>query len=581
MSAKILQLISEGIQKKDRRSEVQKLVEKWEKFGLLHGLSGYHKSNMAVMLENQAADVHKSLVKEAQATATLNEATTMAGGSVEGFASVAFPLVRRVFGNAIANKIVSVQPISQPFGLIFFLDFVYNTSRLNATADNSVYGGGVVGRDIANSGILVDDTGTIRYGERGFYGLNNGYSSATGTLTGLVPTELADPFEIDSSAMTDLERTYIGDDPDLPSGTWATVLEVDLTEDQYNVLTGDNLVAIKAGLTGSVGTLSGSTQVRRLTTVTNSAGVKKIRFVFHATASFNTLSGSAGDGTTVYIEYPRKDAWTSADGLGAIVGTTAWELENQEEIPEINLKINQISVQTETKKFKAKWTQEAEQDLNAFHGVNAQVELTSVLSDVLEMEVDNELLARVVSGAKAGIYYWSRSPGKFVDKETGGDISDTTSPPDFTGNVQEWYMTLLERISDLSSVIYRKTLKGGANFIVCNPDVAPILEMVRGFAANVVHDEETGSAGWESVGSLNRKWEVFVTPHIRRNLILVGRKGAGFLESGFVYSPYVPLQTFPILYDPESFTPRTGIMTRFAAKMVQPHYYGLVVVQDL
>ena len=186
-----------------------------------------------------------------------------------------------------------------------------------------------------------------------------------------------------------------------------------------------------------------------------------------------------------------------------------------------------------------------------------------------------------MQGATEGPLYWSRRPGKFVNVETGTDITVSNGAPDFTGSVSEWYETLLETINDLSARIHRKTLRGGANFLVCSPEVAAILEFTSGFRASTSADEDKGSWGAMQVGSLSKKMDIFVDPYFLRNVLLVGRKGNSFLESGYVYAPYVPLQVTPTIFGTEDFVPRKGVMTRYGKKMVQPAHYGIVICQDL
>ena len=169
----------------------------------------------------------------------------------------------------------------------------------------------------------------------------------------------------------------------------------------------------------------------------------------------------------------------------------------------------------------------------------------------------------------------------FVNKSTGAELGATSAAPDFTGTVSEWYETLIETINDVSAQIHRKTLRGGANFLVCGPEVANILEFTSGFRASVTHDDATGSVGAVQVGSINKKWDLHVDPYFPRNAILVGRKGGSFLESGYVYAPYVPLQTTPTIFGPEDFVPRKGVMTRYGKKMVRPEFYGKVYVAGL
>ena len=164
------------------------------------------------------------------------------------------------------------------------------------------------------------------------------------------------------------------------------------------------------------------------------------------------------------------------------------------------------------------------------------------------MEIDRELLADLVNGATAATYYWSRSPGLFVNRVTGAELGASSAAPDFTGTVSEWYETLIETINDVSAQIHLKTLRGGANYIVCSPEVANILEFTSGYRANVTADADKGTIGAVKVGSLSRKFDIIVDPYFPRNAILVGRKGGSFLESGYVYAPYVPLQTTPTIF---------------------------------
>jgi hypothetical protein len=280
------------------------------------------------------------------------------------------------------------------------------------------------------------------------------------------------------------------------------------------------------------------------------------------------------------ISWPIKDGFRNGEAIGSIRGVAPWALENSGKIPEIDIKVDSMAVTAMTKKLKAKWTPELAQDLNAYHNLDAEVELTSVLSEHIALEIDQEILEDLVKGQTGGMLHWSRQPGRFLNRESGKDVT-TSLYPDFTGTVSEWYETLLESVNDLSARIHRKTLRGGANFVVTSPEVAGIMEFTAGFRADAVVDEEKGSWGAVKVGSLSRKMDVYVDPYFPRNLILAGRRGSSFLESGFVYAPYVPLQVTPTIFGTEDFVPRKGVMTRYAKAMVRPDMYGLVVVHDL
>jgi hypothetical protein len=554
---------------------------------------------MARLLENQA----KQLLKEA--------ASTMSGGDVEGFAAVAFPIVRRVFGGLIANDLVSVQPMSLPSGLIFFLDFTFGAAKLENDAGESLYGGGVVGSALTGGVDLSSEAAT---GIGQFYNLTNGYSSPTGTddialnaagviqLSGGIDAGGVAIFEPGAPASqggwtADQCNTLLRFDPDLASGSAFCVATVDLSDgslttgDLFNF---DNLVA----LTVAPSEIDGNFLVRRLTSNSSSADGTEtatqstVQCVFVSSGTF-TSDGvddpfvlaaqlkAAVDGAAVQFDYPIRDNFEAGDATGAVVGTTSWGLENTEEIPEINLQVDSVSVTAMTKKLKAKWTPELGQDLNAYHNLDAEVELTSILSEQIALEIDREIVEDLIKGATGATYYWSRSPGLFVDKVTGAEVGAGAAAPDFTGTVSEWYETLLETINDVSAQIHRKTLRGGANFIVTSPEVASILEMTSGFRANVTVEGPKGTAGPQNVGSLNKRLDVHVDPYFPRNLVLVGRRGGSFLESGYVYAPYVPLQVTPTIFGVEDFVPRKGVMTRYAKKMVRPDMYGLVICRGL
>jgi hypothetical protein len=286
------------------------------------------------------------------------------------------------------------------------------------------------------------------------------------------------------------------------------------------------------------------------------------------------------------LSYPLVDNFNAGPrAIGSVVGAAEWGLENDGNIPEININVDSIAVTAVTKKLKAKWTPELGQDLNAYHNLDAEVELTNVLSEHIALELDQEILNDLINGATASTYYWSRRPGKFLNRETGLQISTSANESllgaDFTGTVSEWYETLLETINDVSAQIHRKTLRGGANFIVVSPEAANLLEFTAGFKAKVTHDDDKGTTGAVNVGSLSGKLEVYVDPYFPRNVVLVGRKGSSFLESGYVYAPYVPLQVTPTIFGPEDFVPRKGVMTRYAKKMVRPDMYGLVIISDM
>jgi len=349
----------------------------------------------------------------------------------------------------------------------------------------------------------------------------------------------------------------------------------------------DNLGAFNlTSPTEFTGVTSGAKQIRRLTQQTGSGESADVQFVIFGadstSAGVDIEAGTLAVPTTgISLTFPIRDNIVASNAIGTVVGTSLWGLEGSEEIPEIDIKVDSVAVTAQTKKLKAKWTPELGQDLNAYHNLDAEVELTGILSEQIALEIDREILADLVNGATASTQYWSRSPGLFVNRTTGAEIGAGVTAPDFTGTVSEWYETLIETINDVSAQIHRKTLRGGANFVVCGPEVANIMEFTSGFRASVTADDETGSVGAIKTGALSKKFDVIVDPYFLRNVILVGRRGSSFLESGYVYAPYVPLQTTPTIFGPEDFVPRKGVMTRYAKKMVRPDMYGLVVIRGL
>ena len=570
---------------RNMQQEGAALLNKWSQTGLLEGLSDEtQKSSMARLLENQAREL-------------LRESNTMAGGDVEGFAAVAFPIVRRVFAGLIANDLVSVQPMSLPSGLIFFLDFKFSDDKPNnrlGQTDESIYGQGIVGSQVTG-GVTLDNA-TL---DQQPYAFGAAYSSPTASIANNETlTVQAVTLNLSSSTHAigqGFANTELHFDPDLlqeQEGEYALKITVNISDiesavtfpasgvSKFNRNQLSQLVLPLADMSSSV-----LTQVRRLTKL-NPANKDQVELVYYgdarAATAINaldtfTISASVGGAAS----FPIVDQLKAQGGLGAVAGTANWALENEGNIPEIDIKVDSIAITATTKKLKAKWTPELGQDLNAYHNLDAEVELTSILSEQIALEIDREILSDLVNGATAGTFYWARSPGLFVNRLTGAEVGANTAAPDFTGTVSEWYETLIETINDVSAQIHRKTLRGGANFCVVSPEVANILEFTAGFRANVTADADKGEIGAVKVGSLNRKFDVIVDPYFPRNAILVGRKGSSFLESGYVYAPYVPLQTTPTIFGPDDFVPRKGVMTRYGKKMVRPDMYGLVIVRGL
>ena len=488
----IIEKLTEGVVNRDMKKEGHALLNKWAATGLLEGLDTQNKrQTMARLLENQAKDL-------------LRESSSMAAGNVEGFASVAFPIVRRVFAGLIANDLVSVQPMSLPSGLIFFLDFKFSDAkggttgmspRSGQTKDDSIYGQGVVGSEITG-GVNLTSANL----DKQPYGFGSAYSSPTGSIpVNSIDSEVAwtiilngfttahainetgfDPKSIDYDA--DLLNEHSGKYLLQISCLWS---ELEVTGYKLNRRQVSQIVL-------PISTIDGKsfTQVRRLTSLSKDG--LTVTFTYLASAQLTDAAVDGDLANTVAGSYPTMDNLEVSSALGSIKGGEFWGLENEANIPEIDIKVDSIAITAVTKKLKAKWTPELGQDLNAYHNLDAEVELTSILSEQIALEIDREILSDLVNGATAGTFYWSRSPGLFVNRETGAEIGSGVNAPDFTGTVSEWYETLIETINDISAQIHRKTLRGGANFVVCSPEVANILEFTSGFRANVTADADKG-----------------------------------------------------------------------------------------
>ena len=457
----------------------------------------------------------------------------------------------------------------------------------------------------------------------GFYNLVNAFSHPTGSLT-IVDEGSQQPGSLDDgdiaeavdgsvtalttagvavSALSEAQKKSIRFDPDILSGTQTDlvgVLVLKITAAQMADINTEMLGACEIFDDAAPDTLGGATVVRRLTERGYRGtdglivdGTKAQHISFYVTAPTGTTI-AVQDSGALTLKFPLVDQFDNGGATpGSVVGASPWGLEgasnaagsfagvSRDVIPEIDIKVDSVAVTAMTKKLKAKWSPELGQDLNAYHNLDAEVELTSILSEQIALEIDREIVNDLIKGATAGTYYWSRSPGLFVDRLTGAELGATSAAPDFTGTVSEWYETLIETINDVSARIHVKTLRGGANFLVTSPEVANILEFTAGFRASVTADSDRGTAGAVNVGSVSKKFDVYVDPYFPRNVVLVGRKGGSFLESGYVYAPYVPLQVTPTIFGVEDFVPRKGVMTRYAKKMVRPDMYGLVICRGL
>jgi hypothetical protein len=514
------------------------LKTKWTKTGLLEGLKERDQHAMSVLLENQA----KQLLDEATATGT-------AGGSEE-WSGVALPLVRRIFGDIASKEFVSVQPMNLPSGLIFYLDFKYGTTAGGKTDTQSLFGGN-------GTSTFDGDFGRTKAAVNGLYGEGRyGYSINEDTVTsGLSYTS-----------------------PGSSSATWAEVgydgaLSASIAAGEiFKVEVTDGLDATLAGAT-----VDG--EAVRSFVVSGSNIVANIN-QFHAKAGNNFVffvSGSASAAVSVGsikfsvvpADYARGDF--EQNSFTTPGPATADDLQ----IPEIDLELRSEAIVAKTRKLKAVWTPELAQDLNAYHSIDAEAELTSMLSDYISLEIDLEILDMLKANALT-TDYWSATVGE--ELVNGTWVAGTNA---LAYQKNTWFQTLGVKLNKVSNKIHQLTLRGGANFIVASPDVCTILESIPGFVVTSEKDSMKFAAGVTQVGALSSRYTVYKNPYMTSNEILLGYRGNNFLETGAVYAPYVPLIMTPLVYDPQNFTPRRGVMTRYAKKLVRPEYYGKIYIKDL
>jgi hypothetical protein len=514
-------------------ASTRKLVSKWEPTGLLEGLKGDSDvSGMAVLLENQA----KQLIDEASQVGT--------SANSEQWSGVALPLVRRIFAELSSQEFVSVQHMNLPSGLIFYLDFKYGSTQQGGklhAIDSDLHG---------NTSASGDPTGGFYGGGKWGYSINDKqFSVAVVTSATASVADVRHDTGLSGSAAAGTLRKITFDSgelsrPDLEGARAWAVTGSDNTEvasfyPAYTTVDGANVSMIVAG--------------------TVSASRDTVNIWYHQQPTDQT----------------RGDFEASREGIA--------EGANPEEanagIAEVDIQMKSVSITAKTRKLKAVWTPELAQDLNAYHAVDAEAELTAMLSEYVSMEIDMEIIDMLKVNASAKTENWSAKVGFEYDSSLNAYTQESGESNAYQKG--QWYQTLGHKCQSVSNAIHKKTLRGGANFMVVSPEVATILEVIPGFATDSDADVTKSYAmGVQKIGSLTNRFNVYKNPYLQDDQILLGFRGAQFLETGAVYAPYVPMIMTPVVYDPTNFTPRRGVMTRYAKKMVRPEFYGLVNVAD-
>ena len=540
---KVNNILAESAGFNKRMSEETKgVVSKWVKTGLLEGLSSdFEKSGMATLLENQA----KQLVSEASATGQ--------SANSEEWAGVALPLVRRIFSEIAAKEFVSVQPMNLPSGLVFYLDFKYGTGQPGFTTGS--------GKD-SQSDSVFGVTETAGQATGGLYGAGRFGYTINDVPTSVISTKATAPTAtaMVTASLTAADFNY--DTAWSSSEATAGVLFQTLTFSTASFVTPD-LDGVRAFSIEGTNILE---YYPEFTTINSNDA--QLKFVVRVTS----LTGA----TDALIKYHKQPTDITRGDFEQTAAGFAVNPETDLGIPELNVELRSIPIVAKTRKLKAQWTPEFAQDLNAYHSIDAEAELTSMLSEYISQEIDLEILDMLQQNALTE-GHWSARIGfqwngsNFVDAATNGQA--------YTQGT--WFSTFGTVLQRVSNQIHTKTMRGGANFMVVSPDVATVLESIPGFVSNGTGEAMQFAMGVSQVGSFANRYTVYKNPYMQSNVVLMGFKGSQFLETGAVYAPYIPLIMTPLVYDPKNFQPRKGVMTRYAKEMIRGEFYGKVFVHGL
>lgn len=584
----------------DNQKQVRKAInERWERLGFTKGLEGYMKANISSLFENQAA----SMLKEA----------TDASNSGQ-FQTVVFPLIRRVFSRLLANEIVSVQAMNLPVGKLFYILPVTSERKWEGSLED----GTLTGSHYGLMGIERQNVNTDEM-EKRYYSpdetVNYNAEGETPDVVRFFKKSLYDLFYNDglfdnSKGKIHIKVGNINPVRILPNGSviTANTSDVKLAFDgsvRNIIVSIDGFSSTNAGrLTGPDGNeMDTESFLASLKVVT-----KDIIPSVDGTASFDKFEsvhfrcvtqqygkgivqyGSICDAQgKIYIELDftkptmgdkkTDDGWIGID-KEAIQGKNlqdlfrvAWaqydSLELETEIGEVSFQLSEVTVAVTERKLRATWSPELSQDVAAFQNIDAEAELTAILSEQIAAELDREIL---------------RDMRKAAPWQLKWDYNGWTRMNGFSTNYtqKDWNQTLMTKINQISQQIHKATLRGGANYVVVSTEISAVLNDLEYFHVSDASAEQiTYSMGIEKIGSLNGRYQVYVDPYSPAHSLIMGHKGDSLLDTGYIYAPYVPMQLTPVIYSPNNFAPVRGIMTRYAKKLVNNRYYGSIVCVGL
>ena len=538
---------------KNMQSDAARLASKWERTGLLEGLGNeVHKNNMSMILENQA----KQLVVETNAT-NQGGANFTAGQGAQ-WAGVALPLVRKVFGQIASKEFVSVQPMNLPSGLVFFLDFQYGQDKeLNFGPDGDAYTSPASMYGNTDPGAGADASGGLYGAGRFGYSVNQFSASGVTTTVATASWQQLD-YKAELSAS-------------VAAGGYTSVSV------PASSLTRPDTKGVRAFTLSSGSTNPNAASLALLLPEYTEYDGTDIYFIFSGAVASADIPTAAGEGVVLYNQQPEDNhRGDFEDETGA--GFPNNQSNTALSIPTIDVKMKSEAIVAKTRKLKAQWTPEFAQDLNAYQSLDAEAELTSIMSEYISLEIDLEIIDMLIQDASAADEYWNAENNQSLNAAQNG--YDNLN---FFNTQGQWFQTLGTKMQKVSNKIHQKTLRGGANFAMISPSVATIIESIPGFASNADGDASKGkfAFGIQKMGQMNSRYDIYKNPYMTENVILMGYRGNQFLETGAVFAPYIPLIMTPLVYDPDTFTPRKGLLTRYAKKMIRPEFYGRVFVSNL
>lgn len=574
------------------------VINRWDSLGLLEGLKGYAKENIAQLFENQASWM-------------LNESTAL---GVEGsFETVVFPIVRRVFSKLLANEIVSVQALNLPIGKLFFFVPKIGESYFSAATGNN--------QMAMTSGNGFNDNTNLYdafYGEDGMYDKSKGKSVFVGAAFGGTGTTgvafvnsgsgiglwsyPANTFATSNAAannvmLFDYTRTPFANTTAQPndgfkplvgkkgttavmtSGATSTIVKVVFDKTNLNSLNTNNSgYGTTTGYAGENPTtyLFENAEEFLSTLLVTDVNGNAVDFNFAAQKYGLQMMQDASGTPYTYISINNNNGNTTGAALwvsGMTVSAKAYNtLELADDMGEVSFELKSVTVSVIERKLRATWSPELAQDVSAFHNIDAEAELTALLSEQVAAEIDREILRDLRRGAA-----W-RLSWDYAGK-TGRGIDTSNAAAFYTQ--KEWNQTLVTAINQVSAQIHKATLRGGANFIVCSAEISAIFDDLEYFhVSNAAPDQDKYNMGIERIGSLSGRYQVYRDPYFPADTILMGHKGTSLLDTGYIYAPYVPMQLTPTMYNPFTFAPVKGIMTRYAKKMVNNKFYGVIKVKN-